>query len=352
MTFLASKNSAAKNISKGHQGRNSVFCLLILLALLQVVVSWLEHPTTTSATKLHSQNKSNNHQNNLLMTATDIETTTALEVDNDTNSNIVTKQKKRLICIRHARSEGNEFMARPGNQWGDPTFCDDASLIDAKLTETGMKQVQDELLPKFLVSSKDDSNKEYKELLQEVDLVLISPLTRTQQTFQYGVLPALEKLRPDRMPTMLAHPWSTERVYTASDTGRSVSDLSKEFPWVDWSLLHENHNDNNHHHQEWWYSHTHDPAAAANYQEWRPYGEGQWYAVPGEPLDAFQERMKRLEDWIAAREEHTILLVAHWGVLRYLTGGYDTENCEVTILKDWTPLHQQQKKEQNEGEEQ
>ena len=30
-------------------------------------------------------------------------------------------------------------MAQPGNEWGDPTFCDDATLIDARLTERGLE---------------------------------------------------------------------------------------------------------------------------------------------------------------------------------------------------------------------
>ena len=295
--------------------------------------------------------------------ATDITTSTetALSVDGTNNK----QRSKRLICIRHARSKGNEFMERPGNRWGDATFCDDATMIDVRLSETGMQQVREELLPQFLPSNpqqqsfvvngetttttmtnNNNSNVgKYAPLLQEVDLVIVSPLTRTQETFQYGVLPALQKLRPDRLPHIVAHPWSTERVYTASDTGRSVTELAKEFPWVDWSLLLEYNNENNNHKKEWWYSHTNNETAAATYQEWRPYGEGQWYAVPGEPMEDFLHRMKQLEDWIAAREETTILLVAHWGVLKYLTGD-ETANCEVKVLKDWKPLHQQQGQQQ------
>ena len=246
-------------------------------------------------------------------------------------------------------------MAQPGNEWGDPTFCDDATLIDARLTERGLEQVQEELLPKFTSSSwkeqeetNNNSDHNYLQLLQEVDLVIVSPLTRTQETFQYGVLPALEKLYADNnnnkaMPPILAHPLSTERVYTASDTGRSVTELSQEFPWVDWSLLEESPAE-----QAWWYSHaTLDEETVANYQEWRPHQEGQWYAVPGEPQDHFQARMKRLEEWIAAREERTILLVVHWGVVRYLTGGYSADNCEVKVLDQWIPLHQREDEEDN-----
>ena len=264
------------------------------------------------------------------------------------------QRRKRLICIRHARSEGNEMMAKPGNEWGDPTFCDEATLIDAKITKVGRKQVQEELLPKFMADNNNNNNNNnsndntddkvnYPQLLQDVDLVVVSPLTRTQETFQYGVLPALDKIYANdgkattNMPPILALPLSTERVYTASDTGRCVTQLSQQFPYVDWSLMQASDTKE----KDWWYSHANlDDEAVAKYEEWRPHKEGQWYAVPGEPESHFMARMKCLEEWIAAREEQTIMLVGHWGVIRYLTGGYSAENCEVTVLDHWKPLHQ------------
>ena len=232
---------------------------------------------------------------------------------------------KRLICIRHARSEGNEFLSRPGNQWGDPTFCDNATLIDAKLTETGLKQVKEQLLPEL-------EQDYYSQLLEQVDLVLISPLTRTLETFQYGVLPVLQELRGDAMPLIIANPLCTERVYTASDTGRSADVLAKEFPFCDFSALPKD--------QPWWYTHAKDPPGFT-YHEWRPYGEGQWYAVPGEPPEVFDFRMEKLKAWIqSSRPEQTILLVAHWGVLRYLTG-CETRNCEVKVM-EWKAIKEEE----------
>lgn len=290
------------------------------------------------------------------MTATTDHSTTGTEGASTTST------AKRLVCIRHARSEGNEMMAQPGNEWGDPTFCDNAELIDAKLTETGLQQVRDELLPKFIRSANtgatntgDGNAMDYRQLLKDVDLVVVSPLTRTQETFQYGVLPALEEIYSEKdsssnMPNILALPLSTERVYTASDTGRPVTELSKQFTWVDWSLLLPVDGQKaTTKTKDWWYSHADEDETtittsnADSYQEWRPIGEGQWYAVPGEPEDRFQTRMKELEEWIAAREENNILLVAHWGVIRYLTGGYQAKNCEVTVLDDWKPLHFQER---------
>ena len=295
-----------------------------------------------------SNNRKASKRHSRTMPATSPSTITADRGDTEQQQQQQQQKQKRLICIRHARSEGNEMMAKPGNEWGNPTFCDDATLIDAKITDTGRKQVQEELLPKFMKDNNnnddDDDTKgniNYHQLLKEVDLVVVSPLTRTQETFHYGVLPALKKIYPnggkDSMPPILALPLSTERVYTASDTGRDVTELSQQFPHVDWSLMQERATEE----KDWWYSHTHlDNETVAKYEEWRPHKEGQWYAVPGEPESHFMTRMKKLEEWIAAREEQTIMLVAHWGVIRYMTGGYSAENCEVTVLDQWKPLHQ------------
>lgn len=301
------------------------FIFLCWFESFHLVSCWLVVPTTKYAPVSPSQyNSKFRYSLTLQATSNEKDIVPTMTTHDDQDS---TKSTQKLILIRHARSEGNEFMARPGNQWGDATFCDDANLIDAKLTETGMNQVQGELLPKF-------QTPECADLLDQVDLVLVSPLTRTQQTFQYGVLPALQQQREGNMPPILAHPWSAERVYTASDTGRDKEVLSKEFPWVDWSLLEGESS------TAWWYSHR-DEDDAKNYQEWRPYGDGQWYAVPGEPHKIFEARMKKLEDWIAARDERTILLVVHWAVIRYLTGGYNSENCEIKVLDQWKPLHHQ-----------
>jgi broad specificity phosphatase PhoE len=88
---------------------------------------------------------------------------------------------KRLLCIRHAKSVANEFMAQPGNTWGEATFSDDANLRDAPLSETGIQQCVDNLHPQL--------QDEYADFLEQVELVICSPLTRCLETFTKGVEP-------------------------------------------------------------------------------------------------------------------------------------------------------------------
>ena len=78
-------------------------------------------------------------------------------------------------------------MSQLGNQWGDPTFHDDISLVDAPLSESGIHQVQTSLPRQF------QGNPQLFNLLQEAQLVVISPLTRCLQTYQYGVEPVLRQ---------------------------------------------------------------------------------------------------------------------------------------------------------------
>jgi broad specificity phosphatase PhoE len=252
---------------------------------------------------------------------------------------------KHLLCVRHGISIANERMNLPGNQWGDPNFRDDG-LSDSPLSEAGKQRTQTFLKEQLLVASSgccggedgggDSSSSSSScsrllllaQTLQRVELVAVSPLTRCLETVQYGVLPCLPRTVP-----ILAVPLLRERVYTTSDTGRPASHLAAAFPAVDFSALPQDDS-------PWWY---HVAAATdgegecgddeeENGTEWRPHGEHQWYGVPGEPEDVFEERMKALDDWIANRPERTLLLVTHWGVLRHLTDGTQFENAEAKVL--------------------
>ena len=64
----------------------------------------------------------------------------------------------------------------------------------------------------------------------------------------------------------------------------------------------------------WWHGETGDPKA-----------------VHYEPDHAFDGRMDALRDWLLARPERSIGVVAHWGVLLSLTGA-EFENCELRTV--------------------
>jgi broad specificity phosphatase PhoE len=247
--------------------------------------------------------------------------TTTVESSFSSENTLINKQ---LLCVRHGISEANEMMSRPGNQWGEPTFRDDPSLLDARLSETGKIRTQQDL-PRQLRQQEN-----LKSFIQEqgVEMVLISPLTRCLQTYMYGVEPVLKECIPDfeaKVP-VLAIPLLRERVYTASDTGRPSSILKEEFPSVNFDACEQ-------HHDRWWYGGNLDDSTSL--PEWRPFGQGQWYAVPGEPEDVFDQRIRDLDEWLSQRKEKRILIVSHWGVFRHLTNGTEWNNAEAKLLL-WT----------------
>mmetsp|Transcript_45633 Transcript_45633/g.111139 ORF Transcript_45633/g.111139 Transcript_45633/m.111139 type:complete len:997 (+) Transcript_45633:180-3170(+) len=254
------------------------------------------------------------------------------------------KLSKSLLCIRHGISVANEFMARPGNQWGDATFRDDPTLIDAPLSQSG-RQMTEELLHHQLRTQTD-----IQEFLSNVELIIISPLTRCLQTYQVGVEPVLAELgvlsrlnadtgeKISVSPPVIAVPLIRERVYTASDTGRDISTLHQEFPRVNFDECVQPDDgettstaEKSVQQQAWWYNPT--TTDKSNYVEWRPYGQGQWYAVPGEPEDVFENRMVQFDEWLSDRPEKNILIVAHWGVLRHMSGGTEWKNAEAKLVQ-------------------
>jgi broad specificity phosphatase PhoE len=224
--------------------------------------------------------------------------------------------RKKLLCVRHGISVANEFMRQPGNQWGEPTFRDDGKM-DAPLSKAGRQKTQ-EVLPQQLQT-------EFSDFLDEVELVIISPLTRCLETYQYGAETELKHHIKNKGIPVLAVPLLCERVYTASDTGRPASTLTEEFPGVDFSECPSNADT-----KQWWYSDQYPES-----EEWRPHGQGQSYAVPGEPKEVFEKRMEHLDEWIWNRPERNILMVAHWGVLRHLTSGTEWQNAEAKML-EWS----------------
>ncbi len=294
------------------------------------------------------------------------------------NNHASERKPKELLCVRHGVSLANEFI---GNRWGSPSFRDDPNLIDAPLSETGIQNGRTKLaeqllhqddLRSFLVgnANKTTSGSDIKGDAEDggVELVLISPLTRCLQTYVYGVEPVLSELLKkqdsvgiddfndgdaiytnhnslsrSKLPIpVLALPLLRERVYTVSDTGRPTLVLEKEFPSIDFSECHKSRNERQGSNgggddDIWWYtgkirgngSETTDD----EYEEWRPHGQGQWYAVPGEPKVLFERRIEELKEWLFQRKENKILIVAHWELLRSLSGGTKWKNSEAKIIR-------------------
>jgi broad specificity phosphatase PhoE len=230
---------------------------------------------------------------------------------------VTTIGKKKVIFVRHGRSMANEHMDKEGNRWGDSTFTDDLRFSDSKLSDHGRYQAH--VLRKNLESIINGLESAGESLL-----IVVSPLTRALETLDiacHGLRHRWGNI------TVLAHPLATERVYTASDTGRTVSELMLEFPYIDFeSEFRSIAGDRNEWRETKWWFHT-------DYEslEWRPHGEGQFYAVPGEPEHIFHTRMQKFSDWLGKREERIVIIITHWAVIKWFSG-LEIENCAYVTM--------------------
>ena len=191
-------------------------------------------------------------------------------------------------------------------------------------------------------------------------LIVTSPLTRAIETLSLGILPyinspsrggverdvgIIEEPKPIQRRRIIGQPLASERVYTASDTGREMKELRQDFPFIDFDYAVDiadlggtadttgtcsSTADAKHQSNQWWY--THDETNDGPYKEWRPNDGKQYYAVPGEPVEEFHQRMVELFQWIESRDEEWIILVTHWAVIRFFTGQEDVENCGVRVV--------------------
>lgn len=216
----------------------------------------------------------------------------------------------------------NEYLSKEGTRWGDPSFtdifedpADRARFRDSPLSPRGVRQAQ-------RLSSKiaDDSA---ENLVEDIQLIACSPLTRALQTMEIALFP---HIWPGRVPTV-ALPLASERVYLISDLGRATSELKTQYPIVDFDSEFPGKISDT-----WWYTPPNNPEGSkTNVDEWRPSDQGQTYACAGEPEVDFNVRMASLYDWLADRKETSIVLVCHWGVIDWLTGD-DYENCEMQVI--------------------
>jgi broad specificity phosphatase PhoE len=211
---------------------------------------------------------------------------------------------KKIYFIRHSISEMNEHLKVEGNQWGIPGFIE-AGLYDTKLSEAGLA-----LVKKLNSNLRSGAVAEAKGI-ETAELLLVSPLTRTMQTAHMG----LEGVLREDIKKIVC-PLASERLYLSSDCGKSRKELEIEYPHYDYSMLGEDEED-------WWYTVPED-----DYEEWRPDGA---YKCPGEPRADFEARILKFKRFLESRQEQNIVVVAHWGVIKAISGE-SLDNCEVIQL--------------------
>ncbi|CAG9460731.1 unnamed protein product [Pedinophyceae sp. YPF-701] len=191
---------------------------------------------------------------------------------------------KVLHLMRHGQTEMNVFLRRHYDRNGNHALLphEDPMMIDTRLTAEGKEQAR-------------CKQSEVLELDPRPELVVFSPLSRAIETGQLAFAGL-----PDVPRTVT--PLATEKVWYGADLGRSPSELAKDFPDLDLSDLPE----------VFWYTGK----------------DGNPSKPVDEPERVFVRRIEQLRDWLAARPEKSIALVAHWGVLKVLSGR-SFDNCEI-----------------------
>ena len=281
-------------------------------------------------------------------------------IDND-EDHANKNQQKKLILIRHGCTYMNEYLSQKGCEWGDPDFTDIFSMeetrddyyLDTPLSQHGRNQAKK-------LYKQCASQQEVLDDINDLDLIVVSPLTRALQTFEIGLYPIITQNQSQKRryqkedPIIIALPLAAERLYLVSDIGKPTSLLKQSYPYIDFETGFDVNS-----HDEWWFTpdekiddryyykmpleekdegdvvdYPRQTSIYKIYEEWRPNNERQKYAIDcGEPQDVFDLRMKKLLNWIENREEQCIAIICHWGVLQWLTDGDDFDNCELKIVQ-------------------
>lgn len=234
----------------------------------------------------------------------------------------------------------NEYIGENGITFGGPNFTDvftpedhEKYYRDTPLSPTGQEQAKK--LGETVASLLQGEH-----CLQELELVVVSPLTRAIQTAELALFPHVEASIP-----VMALPLAAERLYLVSDIGRPPEELKKKHgDKIDFQTGFSDSTTD-----PWWY-HPPSSSSSKEEEEWRPVGQGQAYFCAGEPLEAFQQRMLDLCHWLKDRPESTIALVGHYGVFEWLLEEADQaekvkfSNCEMKVVELETILANAQRR--------
>lgn len=197
-----------------------------------------------------------------------------------------TDTNKTIHLMRHACTEMNVWLAT--NRWDAPGFVD-PKLYDTKLTDAGERQAR-------------AAHSACAQLRPAPQLLVCSPLRRALRTAEL----AFSGL-PTSVPRVVT-PLCRERLYHSSDVGRSPAVMAAEFPgYAGWEQLPE----------VWWHAIGDPPDPLAHEPE---------------PEDAFLERCRHFTLWLASRQETSIAVVTHWGVIEALTQ-VEFSNCELRTYR-------------------
>lgn len=190
-----------------------------------------------------------------------------------------TKTIKIVHFIRHA--EGTHNVEKKYNS---------LSNLDARLTKLGEKQCEN------LAEELQESS---KSMLENVDLVVTSPLTRCVQT-ALQCFPTLLSSSSEKTVPCVALECIRETVNYNCDRRRSTSELMKEFPNVNFDDLVNEEND------PIWKAYEERLMGTEHYNEHRESAE----------IYKVAERGRLFFSWLAKRNEKEIIVSTHSAFLR------------------------------------
>jgi len=204
------------------------------------------------------------------------------------------KPHKTIYLVRHGETEMNLWTGSTAEMWSE---LRDPGLFDTVLTARGLRQAR-------------QLADQVRTLDSIPEVIISSPLTRALQTTDVG----FRSVHPNVPVEVDAR--ISERVWHCADYGTDPTVLEERFPGVaGLDKLPE----------LWWWRDSLDPHPRARNSTI-------------EPPDSFLARLDSFLADLAARDEETIAVVAHWGVCIALTG-CSLENCQIveTRLGDLVP---------------
>jgi broad specificity phosphatase PhoE len=252
----------------------------------------------------------------------------------------------------------NELIGGGGIKFGQPNFTDifpnpedQKKYHDSPLSEVGIEQARalnsklrglnDNTHGCFNAFEDPLTNITNTNFLGDLDLVVVSPLTRALQTIELSLYDHIlnENENGHHIP-IVAVAAAAERLYLVSDVWKARSELMSNYPFVDFDaefhidgvcsdFTSECASQKEENLDAWHFSPT--KSMEEGYSEWRPHGQGQKYACLGEPSDYFDRRMSNFYYWLESREEKCIAIVCHAGVIEWMTSGEQFYNCELRV---------------------
>ncbi|KAM9957614.1 hypothetical protein ACTFIW_012580 [Dictyostelium discoideum] len=207
------------------------------------------------------------------------------------------KEVKEIYIIRHGESTFNKNY----NEFEDPY------LFDARLTELGKEQANQ-------LSGNVNS------LLNNIELVITSPLTRALDTTKIALL----QLIKDKSIKCLVSSIHRELLTTSDDNGRIKSIIENEYPEFDFSLIND---------QRWWIPEmdelielkTNFSIDTDQYFKKIPFRESE---------SSLLKRVEQFKQFLLSRPESSIAIVGHADFFYYFTQPHDLplNNCQIIKL--------------------